>query len=54
MLSDYTYFHISKNITSYTFFKIVDGVQCNLNVVITKFYLLLADQHFAGEGVEIT
>ena len=34
-LSEYTYFYISKNITSYTFllvFKIVESLQCILNL----------------------
>ena len=40
-LSEYTYFYISKNITSYTFlliFKIVESLQCILNdKVISDF-----------------
>ena len=38
-LTEYTYFYISKNITSYTLllvFKIVVGLQCILNSISTK------------------
>ena len=38
-LSEYTYFYISKNITSYTLlfvFKIVVSLQCILNSISTK------------------
>ena len=36
-LSEYTYFYISKNITSYTFFpvfKIVESLQCILKAIL--------------------
>ena len=36
-LSEYTYFYISKNITSHTFllvFKIVESLQCILNSIV--------------------
>ena len=40
-LSEYTYFYISKNITSYTFllvFKIVESLQCILTVSFCHVY----------------
>ena len=42
ILSEYTYFYISKNSTSYTFFllfKIVESLQCILNPVVQSIYL---------------
>ena len=40
-LSEYTYFYISENITSYTFllvFKIAESLQCILNTPINKVF----------------
>ena len=44
--SEYTYFNISKNITSYTFlhvFKIVENLQCILNIETQLFLCLRAN-----------
>ena len=46
-LSEYTYFYLSKTITSYTFlllFKIVKRLQCILKRVLTSLTLFLFQQ----------
>ena len=53
-LSKYTYFYISKNITSYTFSlvsKIVESLQCILNTFINKNRVIQNKNKNNGVGV---
>ena len=52
ILSEYTYFHISKNIISYTFllvFEIAESLQCLFNLIF-KFFMVIAIFRDHGDG----
>ena len=52
ILSENTYFHISKNIISYNFllvFEIAESLQCLFNLIL-KFFMVIARFRDHGDG----